>query len=62
MSKKTDATSWALTGQHVYPVNDLREHSLTSDCWCNAADDDGLIVHNSLDRRELFERGERKPS
>lgn len=58
----SDPMPWALTGNHVHPVNDLREHSLTGNCWCDAAEDGGLIVHNSMDRREFYERGERKPS
>ena len=53
--------SWKVQGNHVLPVDDLREHSRTN-CWCNQEDDDGVIVHNPLDRRELYERGERKPS
>ena len=53
--------AWKVVGNHIYPVNDLREHSV-SDCWCDPFDDEGIIVHNSLDRRELYERGERKPS
>lgn len=41
---------------HVYPVNDLRGPSVQ-------IEDAGiLIVHNSLDGREAFETGERKPS
>lgn len=49
---------------HVVPVNDLREHSTDSDkpCWCNLTIEDGVIVHNSMDGREQFETGERKPS
>ena len=33
--------------QHVYPVNDLREHVMNSQCWCNPTVDDGreAIVH-----------------
>ena len=53
--------AWAITGNHVYPINDLREHSLR-DCWCRPIDDEGVTVHNSLDRREFFERGDRNPS
>ncbi len=49
---------------HVYPINDLREHSTDTDkpCWCKPREEDGIIVHNSMDRREEFETGERKPS
>ena len=46
---------------HVWPVGDLREHSIALDCWCHPIDDDGVIVHNSMDGREQFERG-RMPS
>jgi hypothetical protein len=58
---KPGPTDWAVTGNQIYPVNDLREHSLR-DCWCGPYDDDGIIRHKSLDRRELYERGERKMS
>jgi len=49
---------------HVIPLNDLREHSSDSDkpCWCKPHEEDGVIVHNSMDGREQFETGERKPS
>lgn len=52
---------------HVYPINDLRVHETEGkDCWCcPKIDDEGeeiIVVHNSLDQREVFERGERKPS
>jgi len=50
---------------HVYPLNDLREHK-TEDhvsCWCKPyMDEEGVIVHNSMDGREAFESGLRKPS
>jgi hypothetical protein len=52
---------WRVTGNHVYPFNDLREHSLTN-CWCRPTDDHGILVHNSLDGRERYERGDRKLS
>lgn len=49
---------------HVFPINDLREHQVDGgDCWCHPVEDeDGVIVHNSMDGREKFETGERKPS
>jgi hypothetical protein len=48
---------------HVIPLNDLREHVELDTCWCNPMLlEDGLIVHNAMDGRELFETGERKPS
>jgi hypothetical protein len=53
--------AWAIVENHVYPINDVREHSLR-DCWCGPVDDDGVIVHKSLDGREEFQNGDRKPS
>ena len=52
MSSKPNRMAWKVDGTHVYPVNDLREHSIT-DCWCSPIDDDGIVVHNSLDGREM---------
>lgn len=49
---------------HVVPQNDLREHVVdpVRVCWCDPTEhDDDVIVHNSMDRRELYERGELKP-
>ncbi len=49
---------------HVVPVNDLREHScdVSKPCWCNPeVSEDGVVVHNSMDGREAYETGERKP-
>jgi hypothetical protein len=40
----------------------LREH-LLHNCWCNPSiEDDGIVLHRSLDGRERYESGERKPS
>jgi hypothetical protein len=47
---------------HVVPVNDLREHITDGECWCNPdVDDDLVVTHHSMDRREEFEEG-RLPS
>jgi hypothetical protein len=53
---------------HVVPVDDLREHSTDKDvpCWCDPKIDHytgaaSVHVHNSLDEREKYETGERKP-
>ena len=59
---------WVLIGyehwdeQHVIPVDDLREHEETPDCWCRPVegDTDELWVHNSADGREEYEEGRRK--
>lgn len=48
---------------HVTPLEDLRDHADAADCWCKpTVEGDGFAVHNSLDGREAFERGERLPS
>lgn len=48
----------------VYPVNDLRPHNTEGPCWCDPTYDEeyDIVIHNSADRREEFETGERKPS
>ena len=49
---------------HVTPVNDLREHDASVDCWCRPTPDDeepSVIVHHAMDRREEYEEG-RLPS
>lgn len=40
---------------HIYPLGDLKEHELQPHCWCRPRREDGLIIHNSLDRREDYE-------
>jgi hypothetical protein len=57
----TAAPGWAVgvncAGRRVvWPLNDLRDHEIDGDCWCNPFADDGVVVHNSMDRRELLER------
>ncbi len=48
---------------HVVPVGDLREHDDSTECWCRPEEKHPLVwVHNSMDGREAFETGERKPS
>jgi hypothetical protein len=47
---------------HVTPIADHRNHQLSAECWCHPFDDEGVYVHNSLDGREFYERGERKAS
>ena len=45
---------------HVVPANDLREHALSIECWCNPTyheEEPSVIVHNSMDRREEYEQG-----
>lgn len=51
---------------HVVPVDDLRDHAETVDCWCcptvEIAGAGCMVVHNSMDGREDFETGARKLS
>lgn len=49
------------TDWHVYPEDDIKEHLIDSkgECWCHPVLDDEtqmIWIHNSLDRREDFER------
>lgn len=44
--------------RHVIPQRDLKPHAESCQCWCKPTDDDGVWVHNSMDRREFVERGE----
>lgn len=42
----------------AYPLNDLREHKCGDPaCWCLPFWEDGVLVHNSMDKREEYERG-----
>jgi hypothetical protein len=50
---------------HVLPVGDLKPHDLSDRCWCSPERDenyDNVVIHNSADGREAFERGERQVS
>lgn len=49
---------------HVMPIRDLRSHCAEMTCWCCPQPDpveEDVIVHNAMDRRELYERGELLP-
>ena len=49
-----------MTGIHVIPLQDLREHSASPDCWCGPTLDDeefDVYIHHSLDGREKYEEG-----
>lgn len=52
---------------HSYPVNDLREHDTRRGaCWCRPMIVESgfgyAVMHNSMDGREFYERGERRLS
>lgn len=46
---------------HVIPKGDTYEHKLDSTCWCQPDLDEEfhVVTHNSHDRRELYEEGQR---
>lgn len=50
---------WAVIDSSVIPVNDLKDHIETNQCWCNPDYEDGVYVHHSLDNRELTENNPR---
>lgn len=43
---------------HYHPMNDQQEHTLTARCKCKPVVDNRMriIIHNSFDCREMFER------
>jgi hypothetical protein len=45
--------------KHIWPDDEVHE---VDRCRCLPEYDEDLIVHNSFDGREYFERNERKPS
>lgn len=50
---------------HVLPVDDIKPHEATEKCWCCPVRDSEppyALIHNSADRREEFESGQRKVS
>jgi hypothetical protein len=63
--KCADKQGWAVisfdSGSHVIPLDEADKH-VEYNCQCGTHDDEGVTVHSAFDKRELFERGERKPS
>jgi hypothetical protein len=48
---------------HVYPLDDLREHETEdhTSCWCHPTlNEEGVVVHHSMDGREAYEGTGRK--
>jgi len=39
---------------HVIPVEDLREHQESHDCWCKPEFKDRKLLHNALDGRQFM--------
>jgi hypothetical protein len=54
-------TEWlAADSGHIIPLDDLREHECTPDCWRKPEQDSqepSIYIHNSMDRREEYESG-----
>jgi hypothetical protein len=46
----------------VAPNDDLMPHISGAGCWCKPFWDEEILVHNAMDERERYERGERKVS
>jgi len=57
ISTKAWLASIAREGQHVMPVDDLREHHAHETCWCKPTNDEGVWMHHAMDRREEYEDG-----
>ena len=58
MSKTKTLHSYAQF--HVVPLNDLREHTTSTECWCQPIEDyecPGVWVHHAMDEREQYEKG-----
>ena len=53
--RKWSCDMWVVIDSNVIPVNDLKEHIKSNQCWCNPDYEDGVYVHHSLDNRELTE-------
>ena len=63
MNDKLDWTAWGKSAAdpfiHIAPNDDLKPHVLHAfTCWCKPTpyvEDESMVVHNSMDRREEFE-------
>ena len=44
---------------HVIPIDDLIDHEESMDCPCSPEIDPetGVVLHDAMDRREMFEKG-----
>lgn len=40
----------------VFPNEDLREHCSGEKCWCQPFWEREVLVHNSADQREFYEK------
>lgn len=55
----TGTSKTGLKVTHVTPVNDIRPHTYSADCWCEPEINklDHIVIHNSADQREAYEYG-----
>ena len=44
---------------HVIPTNDIYSHTESADCDCEPRVEEGVVIHNSYDRREIIEEANR---
>lgn len=45
---------------HIIPQGDYKEHEVSLNCWCKPEEDEiepSVIIHHSMDGRELVEDG-----
>ena len=59
-----DGMTWTAYADplEVAPNDDLMPHLAGPGCWCKPKWDEDVLVHNAMDEREKYERGERKAS
>ena len=57
ISTKAWLAEVAEEGQHIMPLEDLRDHEAHEECWCKPVNDEGIWIHNAMDRREEYEEG-----
>jgi hypothetical protein len=43
----------------LIPIDDLRDHEPSAECWCGPERVDGVVEHRAMDKREEYERGRR---
>jgi hypothetical protein len=46
---------------HVIPINDLKDHDESEDCWCSPdvqyVGVGTIVTHHAMDERESYEQG-----
>ena len=46
---------WQVIEFNVIPLDDIKEHVPSNQCWCSPDYEDGIYIHHSMDNRELTE-------